>query len=356
MNKISNKILERAEFADKFGNYRLSDVFYSNAVRLAASGKKTVMEVFGDLLRRKGRRVLKPGGLKDLLKDELIEVDASTGKAKINRSELDRICTERDIDPIVKSNFYAKISAAGADENKIKQAADMIAKELEDEAMLELKDRKLHQKVKDFFVTASPKELAMLGTIPVGGTLTTAVANYLKGNPDSPAAPGGASPAAPGTSPGTSPETSGGSGGSSGGSGGSSGGSSGAGTIKVDPDRYKGPDGMYLERMDLGQQQAKNQEALDFIQANKEDKKLKSQRDWRNKAILFYKNKMGKKFDDRDVLNFANDVSALIKKNMPSLPRDTPVVKETTPDEFDVPAPTEGKNSADTNNEPKIPV
>ena len=349
MNKISNKILERAEFADKFGNYRLSDVFYSNAVRLAASGKKTVMEVFGDLLRRKGRRVLKPGGLKDLLKDELIEVDAVTGKAKINRSELDRICNERDIDPVVKSNFYAKISAAGADENKIKQAADMIAKELEDEAMLELKDRKLHQRVKDFFATASPKELAMLGTIPAGGTLTTLVANYLKGTPDSPAAPGG-------TSPGTSPGTSGGSSGGSGGSGGSSGGSSGAGTIKVDPDRYKGPGGMYNERIDAGQQQLRDEEAKKFIEDNKSNKQLKSQRDWRNKAILFYGNTMGKKFDDRDVLNFANDVTALIRKNMPSLPRDTPVVKETTPDEFDVPAPTEGKNSADTNNEPKIPV
>ena len=351
MNKISNKILERAEFADKFGNYRLSDVFYSNAVRLAASGKKSVMEVFGDLLRRKGRKVLKPGGLKDLLKDELIEVDAISGKTKINISELDRICNERDIEPVVKSNFYAKISAAGADENKIKQAADMIAKELEDEAMLELKDRNLRQKVKDFFATASPKELAVVtGTIPVGGTLIGVVANYLKGTPDSPAAPGGTSPE---TSPETSPGTSGG---TSGGSGGSSGGSSGAGSIKGDPDRYKGPGGMYRERMDKGQQQAKNEEALAFIQANKEDKKLKFQRDWRNKAILFYAKKMNKSFGDKEVVNFANDVSALIKKDMPELLKEAPVVKETTSDEFDVPAPTEDKNPADTNNEPKINV
>jgi hypothetical protein len=350
MKSFYNEYLVKADFADKFGNYKLSDRYYNRALRFAAKPpalpaifKRLLTDASGNLISFKNISEIKTA-LKAGFKDPTTSIlDARTLEDALKAMGKDDTYATT-----MTSKYYAQATPA-LKEKFLDDLIDDMATELS----AQFNNPKLYQKIIDWLKVPGNKKKAGIGT-GIGAAGTGSIAGLIKltegksddevnaalnkigEKPDdsqsgTQSAPSG-TPSAP------------------------SGGPSGTGRIKVDPDRYKGPGGMYRERMDLDQQQAKNQEALDFINDNKNNKQLKFQRDWRNKAILFYAKKTGKSFDDKEVLNFANDVSALIKKDMPSLLKEAPVTKVTTPDEFEVPAPTEDKNPADTNNEPKINV
>jgi hypothetical protein len=324
MKSFYNEYLAKADFADKFGNYKLSDRYYNRALRFAAKPpslpaifKRLLTDASGNLISFKNISEIKTA-----LKAGFKDPTTSILDARTLEDALKAMGKDDSYATTMTSKYYAQATPA-LKEKFLDDLIDDMATEL----AAQFNNPKLYQKIIDWLKVPGNKKKAGIGT-GIGAVGTGSIAGLIKlteGKSDDEV---NAALEKVGEKPNDSQS---GTQSPSGTPGGSSGGSSGAGIIKVDPNRYKGPDGMYLERMDLGQQQAKNQEALDFIQANKEDKKLKSQRDWRNKAILFYGKKMGKSFDDKEVLNFANDVSALIKRDMTSLPRETPVTTETTP-------------------------
>ena len=325
MKSFYNEYLAKADFADKFGNYKLSDRYYNRALRFAAKPpslpaifKRLLTDASGNLISFKNISEIKTA-----LKAGFKDPTTSILDARTLEDALKAMGKDDSYATTMTSKYYAQATPA-LKEKFLDDLIDDMATEL----AAQFNNPKLYQKIIDWLKVPENKKKAGIGT-GIGAVGTGSIAGLIKltegksdedvdkelknigEKPDdsqsgTQSAPSG-TPSAP------------------------SGGSSGAGRIKVDPNRYKGPGGMYRERMDLGQQQAKNQEALDFIEENKNNTQLKSERAWRNKAILFYGNKTGKKFDDKEVLNFANDVSALIKRDMTSLPRETPVSKETTP-------------------------
>jgi hypothetical protein len=328
MKSFYNEYLVKADFADKFGNYKLSDRYYNRALRFAAK-PPSLPDIFKRLLINASGKPISIGNISE------IKAALKAGFKDPATNILDATKVEDAWKALGKDDTYAKTMTSNYYAQATPALKEKFLDDLIDDMATELaaqfNNPKLYQKIIDWLKVPGNKKKAGIGTgIGAAGTgsiaglikLTegkseaevNATLNNIAENPDD-SQSGTQSPSGTLTAP----------------SGGSSGGSSGAVRIKVDPNRYKGPDGMYLERMDLGQQQAKNQEALNFINENKDNKQLKFQRDWRNKAILFYANKTGKSFDDKEVLNFANDVSALIKKDMPSLLKEAPVTKATTP-------------------------
>lgn len=324
MKSFYNEYLVKADFADKFGNYKLSDRYYNRALRFAAK-PPSLPDIFKRLLINASGKPISIGNISE------IKAALKAGFKDPATNILDATKVEDALKALGKDDAYAttmtsKYYAQATPALKEKFLDDLID-DMATELTTQFNNPKLYQKIIDWLNVPGNKKKAGIGT-GIGAAGTGSIAGLIKLTEGKSDADVDAALSKIGEKPDDS--QSGTQSAPSGTPGGSSGGSSGAGIIKVDPNRYKGPGGMYLERMDLGQQQAKNQEALDFIIQNKDNKQLKSERDWRNKAILFYANKTGKSFDDKEVLNFANDVSALIKRDMTSLPRETPVTTETT--------------------------
>jgi len=324
MKSFYNEYLVKADFADKFGNYKLSDRYYNRALRFAAK-PPSLPDIFKRLLINASGKPISIGNISE------IKAALKAGFKDPATNRLDATKVEDALKALGKDDAYAttmtsKYYAQATPALKEKFLDDLID-DMATELTTQFNNPKLYQKIIDWLNVPGNKKKAGIGT-GIGAAGTGSIAGLIKLTEGKSDADVDAALSKIGEKPDDS--QSGTQSAPSGTPGGSSGGSSGAGIIKVDPNRYKGPGGMYLERMDLGQQQAKNQEALDFIIQNKDNKQLKSERDWRNKAILFYGNQMKKSFDDKEVLNFANDVSALIKRDMTSLPRETPVNTETT--------------------------